>query len=124
RVFVGKRQALVATGDLESASLDRLVENALAIARAVPEDRYAGLADADLIARELPRLDLDDGLEPGAEALAELAAAAEDAGLAHPKITNSEGAEAGWPHARARRSSPPTASSAARRDRATASAPR
>jgi PmbA protein len=100
RVFVGKRQALVATGDLESASLDRLVENALAIARAVPEDRYAGLAEADQIARELPRLDLDDGQEPGAEALAELAAAAEDAALAHPKITNSEGAEAGWSRSR------------------------
>ena len=100
RVFVGKRQAIVSTGDLEGASLDRLVENALAIARAVPEDRYAGLAEPDQIARELPELDLDDGQEPEAGALAELAAAAEDAALAHPKITNSEGAEAGWSRAR------------------------
>jgi PmbA protein len=82
RVFVGRRQALVATGDLSGASLERLVENALAIAR------------------ELPELDLDDGEEPGAAALAELAAAAEEAALAHPKITNSEGAEAGWSRAR------------------------
>jgi PmbA protein len=100
RVFVGRRQAIVATGDLTGASLDRLVENALAIARAVPEDRYAGLADADQIARDLPELDLDDGQEPSAEALAELAAAAEDAALARPQITNSEGAEAGWSRSR------------------------
>ena len=66
----------------------------------MPEDRYAGLADPEQIARELPELDLDDGEEPGAAALAELAAAAEEAALAHPKITNSEGAEAGWSRAR------------------------
>ena len=71
RVFIGKRQALVATGDLGGTSLDRLVENALAIARAVPEDRYAGLADADQIARELPGLDLDDGQEPAPSASGE-----------------------------------------------------
>ncbi len=100
RVFVGRRQAIVSTGDLGAASLDRLVENALAIAKAVPEDRFAGLAEPDQIARDLPELDLDDGEEPAAEALAELAAAAEDAALAQPQITNSEGAEAGWSRSR------------------------
>src|SRR6476660_4807607 len=84
RVFVGRRQALVSTGDLGAASLDRLIENALAIARAVPEDPFAGLAAPDQIARELPELDLDDGQEPAAGTLAELAAAAEDAALAEP----------------------------------------
>jgi PmbA protein len=100
RVFVGRRQALVSTGDLGAASLDRLIENALAIARAVPEDPFAGLAAPDQIARELPELDLDDGQEPAADALAELAAAAEDAALAEPGISNSEGAEAGWSRTR------------------------
>ncbi len=100
RVFVGQRQALVSTGDLGAASLDRLIENALAIARAVPEDRYAGLAAPEQIARELPELDLDDGQEPAAGTLAELAAAAEDAALAEPGISNSEGAEAGWSRTR------------------------
>ena len=66
----------------------------MTIARAVPEDRYAGLAEPEQIATALPELDLDDGVEPDAEALAELAGAAEEAALAHPKITNSEGAEA------------------------------
>lgn len=96
RVFVGRRQAIVSTEDLSAASVAQLLENALAIARAVPEDPYAGLASPEQIAREVPELDLDDGVEPPAEALAELAAEAEQAALAEPKVTNSEGAEAGW----------------------------
>src|SRR5690606_26262070 len=96
RVFVGRRQAIVSTGDLARPSLERLLERALAIARAVPEDPHAGLADPEQIARDYPTLDLDDGEEPDTDALARQAAAAEEAALAHPKITNSEGAEAGW----------------------------
>ncbi|HLT01259.1 MAG TPA: metallopeptidase TldD-related protein [Geminicoccaceae bacterium] len=96
RVFVGRRQAIVSTGDLARPSLERLLERALAIARAVPEDPHAGLADPEQIARDYPSLDLDDGEEPDTDALARQAAAAEEAALAHPKITNSEGAEAGW----------------------------
>jgi PmbA protein len=100
RVFVGKRQAIVSTGDLAPASIARLVEQALAIARAVPEDPHAGLAEPDQVARALPSLDLDDGEEPDTEALARQAAVAEAAALAHPKISNSEGAEAKWARAR------------------------
>jgi PmbA protein len=100
RVFVGRRQAIVSTGELTSNSLDRLVEQALAIARAVPEDRFAGLADPDRIARDLPEVELDDGEEPDGERLAEIAAAAEEAARSHPKITNSEGAEASWSRSR------------------------
>jgi PmbA protein len=100
RVFVGRRQAIVSTGDLARPSLERLIERALAIARAVPEDPHAGLAEPDHIARDYPILDLDDGGEPDTDALARQAAAAEEAALAHPKITNSEGAEARWSRAR------------------------
>jgi PmbA protein len=100
RVFIGKRQAIVSTGDLERASLERLVERAVAIAKAVPEDPHAGLADPDQIAPKIPTLDLDDGQEPDTDNLARQAAAAEEAALAHPKITNSEGAEARWSRAR------------------------
>ncbi|HEX5078028.1 MAG TPA: DNA gyrase modulator, partial [Geminicoccaceae bacterium] len=98
RLFVGRRQAIVSTGEL--AALDRLVAQAVAIAKAVPEDRYAGLAEPEQVATALPQLDLDDGVEPGVEALADLAGAAEEAALAHPKISNSEGAEAGWSRSR------------------------
>jgi PmbA protein len=100
RVFVGRRQAIVSTGDLARASLERLVERALAIAHTVPEDPHAGLADPGQVARELPSLELDDGQEPDTDALAGKAAVAEEAALAHPGITNSEGAEARWSRAR------------------------
>jgi PmbA protein len=100
RVFVGRRQAIVSTGDLARPSLERLVERALAIARAVPEDPHAGLAEPDRIARKYPILELDDGEEPDNQALARQAAVAEEAARAHPKITNSEGAEARWSRVR------------------------
>src|SRR5918995_5558108 len=54
RVFVGKRQAIVSTGDLGRASLERLIERALAIANAGPEDPHAGLAAPDQVAHALP----------------------------------------------------------------------
>src|SRR5580692_12596445 len=43
RAFVGRRQAVVSTNDLgEGAQM--LAERAVAMARAAPEDRFAGLA--------------------------------------------------------------------------------
>jgi len=96
RLFIGKRQAIVSTSDLSKDSLDRLLESGLAIAKSVPEDAYAGLADPDQIMKDIPDLDLDDGVERGVHELSALAAAAEDAARNKPKITNSEGASAGW----------------------------
>ena len=54
RVFVGRRQAIVSTGELDGAALDRLVAQAVTIAKAVPEDRYAGLAEPEQIATTCP----------------------------------------------------------------------
>src|SRR5690606_10297842 len=76
--------------------LDALVERAVAMARAVPEDPFVGLADPALLAREQPNLDLLDPAEPAPEALIERARAAEDAARSVAGVTNSEGAEAGW----------------------------
>ena len=100
RLFIGKRQAIVSTGDLSGESLDRLVENAVLIAKSVPEDLYAGLADPDQIATNPPALHLDDGVEHDVHELAAMAAEAEDAARAMPKITNSEGASASWSRSR------------------------
>ncbi len=100
RLFIGRRQAIVSTGDVSKASLERLVESAVQIAKSVPEDAYAGLADPALIATDLPVLDLDDGVEREVHELAALAAVAEDAARAMPKITNSEGATASWSRSR------------------------
>jgi PmbA protein len=96
RLFLGRRQAIVSTSDLDPAALARLVEQAVAIARALPEDPFVGLAEPDEVGRDLADLDLDDGVEPGADALAARAAAAEDSAWATPGITNSEGATASW----------------------------
>jgi PmbA protein len=96
RVFIGRQQAIVSSTDWSGAALDELVERALAMARAAPEDPYCGLAERQRLARELPDLDLTDPDEPATEALIARAAEAEDAARAVPGITNSEGAEGSW----------------------------
>ena len=96
RVFVGRQQAMVSSSDRSPKALDQLVERAVAMARAVPEDPFCGIADPDQIAHDWPALDMADPDEPSAEVLIERARAAEEAALAVPGVTNSEGAEAGW----------------------------
>ncbi len=92
RVFVGARSAGVSSSDLSPAALAAVVERAVAMAREAPEDKYAGLAPADrLMTGDAPVLDLDDGGDPAAESLKDLAIAAEDAARAVPGVTNSEG---------------------------------
>jgi PmbA protein len=100
RVLVGKRQAIVSSSDRSPKMLAELVERTLAMARAVPEDPFCGLADPGEITREWPSLDMLDPEEPGADTLIERARAAEDAALAVDGVTNSEGAEAGWGRSR------------------------
>ena len=100
RVFVGRQQAIVSSSDRSPKMLTELVERTLAMARAVPEDPFCGLAEPDQIAQDWPSLDMLDPAEPSAETLIERAAAAEDAALAVEGITNSEGAEAGWGRSR------------------------
>ncbi|PWC85363.1 modulator protein [Azospirillum sp. TSH100] len=96
RVFVGKRQAIVSSTDRSGKALDELVERAIAMARVVPEDGFAGIADPEQLARSWPDLDICDDEEPSAETLIERARIAEEAALAVPGVTNSEGGDAGW----------------------------
>ena len=100
RVFVGKRQAVVASSDRKPQALAELVDRALAMARTVPEDPFAGLAAPEEIARTLPDLDLFDATEPSSARLVDLAKRAEDLARAIPGVTNSGGAEAAWSGAR------------------------
>ena len=46
RVLVGRRQAVVSTNDMAGDGSAALAERAVAMARAAPEDKFAGLADA------------------------------------------------------------------------------
>jgi PmbA protein len=96
RVFIGKRQAIVSANERGSERFDELVARAVAMAKAVPEDRYCGLAPPEEIARDWPELDMIDPIEPKPETLIARAAAAEEAARAVPGVTNSEGAEASW----------------------------
>ncbi len=96
RVFVGKRQAIVSSTDRSTKALDELVERAIAMARVVPEDGFAGIADPEQLARSWPDLDICDSEEPSSETLIERARIAEEAALAVQGVTNSEGADAGW----------------------------
>src|SRR5215472_3759704 len=100
RVFIGRQQAMVSSTDRSPTALTELVERALAMARTVPEDPFCGIAGPEAIARQWPELDMLDPAEPGAEILIERARAAEEAALAIPGVTNSEGAEAGWGRSR------------------------
>src|SRR5437762_1658182 len=76
RVLIGKRQAIVSTSDRSPKMLAELVERTLAMARAVPEDPFCGLADPEEIARDWPALDMLDPVEPSAETPIERARAA------------------------------------------------
>src|ERR1700739_3489309 len=60
RVLVGHKQASISTNDIKADGLDALAERAIAMARAAPEDKFAGHADPALLARAFPNLDLLD----------------------------------------------------------------
>ena len=96
RVFLGRRSAIVAASSIDPAGFAALAERAVAMARVVPEDPYAGLADDPAPPADPAPLDLDDPGEPDAVALIARARIAEEASLAVPGVTNSEGAEAGY----------------------------
>jgi PmbA protein len=96
RVFIGKRQAVVSTSERTPAALSDLVERAVAMARAVPEDPFCGIAEPGQLAHDWTDLDLADPVEPSVEQLITQAAEAEAAAVAVKGVTNSEGAEAGW----------------------------
>src|SRR5687767_3834649 len=96
RVFVGRQVAFVSSTDLSQATLDGLPSRAVAMARLAPEDKFAGLAPRDRLAKTSPELEIDDPQEPSTALLVERAHAAEAAALEVPGITNSEGGGADY----------------------------
>jgi PmbA protein len=94
RVFVGDRNATISA--TRGADVGELAARAVAMARAAPPDRYAGLADRDRLLARIPDLDLLDPAVPDTEALVARARVAEEAGRAVDGITNSGGASAYW----------------------------
>ena len=95
RVFVGKRNASIASSDLSRDALVTLVDRAIAMAKEAPEDQFAGLAPEELLFRGDPRdLDVDDGGDPDPARLKHRALEAEDAARAVDGVTNSNGGSA------------------------------
>ena len=82
RAFVGRKQAIVSSTDLGDGALDELADRAVAMARAVPEDKWCGLAAPEQLATSWPDLDLVDASEPDDATLVSQARACEEAALA------------------------------------------
>ncbi len=92
-VYVGQRKGSASTANLTPSAVEETVSKALSIASFTAEDEYSGLPDAELMARELPDLDLCHPWDIDAPAAIELAKRCEAAGLAvDSRIRNSEGA--------------------------------
>jgi PmbA protein len=92
-VYFGHRKGSASTADLAPAAVGQTVAKACAIARHTASDECAGLADRELMARELPDLDLDHPWHLEPEQAIEVARACEAAGLAvDARLRNSEGA--------------------------------
>jgi PmbA protein len=92
-VYLGKRRGHASTSDFSPQAVRETVDAALSIARFTASDDCAGLADPDLLAREIPDLDLWHPWDLPVERAIELAQACEAAGFTvDGRISNSEGA--------------------------------
>jgi PmbA protein len=96
RVFVGARVAFVSSSDVSERGIAELPKRAVAMARLAPEDKFAGLAPKERLAKTIPDLDIEDSHEPSADALVDSARAVEAAAMAVKGITNSEGGSASY----------------------------
>jgi PmbA protein len=94
RVFVGQSAALISGSILTPDGLQRLAERAIAMAKLAPPDSFAGIAAPEQLVGEVADLDLVSKTELDMEQLKALALRAEDAALAVPGITRSNGASA------------------------------
>ncbi len=91
-LYVGQRKGSASTTGSGDAAIRETVAAALAIARHASEDEFAGLADAALMARELPDLDLFHPWLVSPEQAIETALRCEEAAFAvDPRIRNADG---------------------------------
>lgn len=92
-VYFGRRRGHASTSDLSPQALRDTVDAACSIARHTADDPCCGLADAELLARDIPDLDLYHPWDLPVEQGLELARTCEAAAMAvDPRINNSEGA--------------------------------
>jgi PmbA protein len=100
-VYIGKQRGHASTTDFTSQAIRDTVDAALSIARFTASDDCAGLADEDVLARQIPELDLWHPWGLPVERAIELARACERAGFAaDARTSNSEGASVSTQEAR------------------------
>ncbi|WP_079203143.1 metalloprotease PmbA [Pseudomonas sp. CC6-YY-74] len=91
-LYVGQRKGSASTSASGDAAIRETVAAALAIAKHASEDEAAGLADAELMAREFPQLDLYHAWAVSPEQAIEQALRCEAAAFAaDPRIKNADG---------------------------------
>ena len=93
-VYFGQQKGNASTSDLSPQALKDTVEAACNIAKYTAKDEFCGLADAALMATDIPDLDLNHPWHISVDESLEMAKRCESAALAVDKkrITNSEGA--------------------------------
>ena len=90
--YFGQRRGHASTSDLSAAAIRDTVAKALTIAQYTAEDTFAGLPEPEMLARDIPELDLYHPWALPVEQAIELAQTCEAAALAvDPCINNSEG---------------------------------
>ena len=92
-VYFGQRKGTASSTDLSAQAVRETVAAACRIAKHAAADEFAGLPEAELLAKDFPDLDLYHPWVVEVEEAIELAKRCEDVARSfHPDITNSEGA--------------------------------
>ncbi len=92
-IYAGQRKGYASTSDFSAQALRETVEAAIDIARFTAEDDCSGLADAAMMAKDFPDLDLYHPWALTVEEAIDLANQCEQAAFdASPLVSNSEGA--------------------------------
>ena len=91
-----KRKVTLSSTNINNHALIQLVETAMSMVKAVPQDEYCGLADKNMLYNGNLDLDLVDNYVPDNNNLLKNSIEAEDSALSIKGITNSEGASASY----------------------------
>ena len=92
-VYKDQRKGSASTSEMTPDAILEVVRKACSFAEHTAPDEHSGLADPDLMCRDVPDLDLDHPWSLDADAAIELAIRCENAGRqSDPRINNSEGA--------------------------------
>jgi len=91
-----KRKVTLSSTNINNHALIKLVETAMSMVKAVPQDEYCGLADKNMLYNGNLNLDLVDNYVPNNNNLLKNSIEAEDSALSIKGVTNSEGASASY----------------------------